>query len=165
MPPTRMPNLVEASPLSDTRWSRRGTLAMAVVLLTLTSACSKDDSPTAPTDTSTSTVAAPTISESFAGTLPVGGARFYAFTVVEYGTVNVTLTSVGGPNVPSTLWLGLGIGTPTAQECTTSTAVNTQSGSSPQVTGTYAPGIYCARVTDIGNLVAPAAFAVTIDHP
>ncbi len=159
-----MPNPIQSSPVSDTRWPRLGTLAVAVALVTLT-ACGKD-SPTSPTDTSTTdTVASPTITEDFVGTVPVGGARFYAFTVGENGTVNVTLTSVGGANVPSTMWLALGIGVPDAEDCTTSTAVNTQSGSSAQVTGTYAPGIYCARVADIGNLIAPASFAVTIAHP
>lgn len=160
-----MLNPFEASPASDTCWPRRGTLALALSLLTIVAACGKDDSPTSPTDTSTSTVASPTVTEDFIGTLPVGGARFYSFTVAENGTVNLTLTSVGGTNVPATMWLGLGIGTPSGQECTTSSAVNTQSGTSPQVTGTYTPGIYCARVADIGNLAAPASFAVTIAHP
>lgn len=160
-----MLNPIESSPACDTRWPRLGTVAAAVVLLTLT-ACGKDDSPTSPTDTSSSsTVASPTITEDFVGTLPVGGARFYSFTVVENGTVNLTLTSVGGANVPSTLWVGLGVGVPDAEECSTSTAVNVQAGSTAQVTGTYAPGIYCARVADIGNLAAPASFAVTIAHP
>jgi hypothetical protein len=160
-----MLNPIQASPSSDTRWPRPWTLALAVALLTLTTACGKDDSPTSPTTTDTSTVASPTITEEFVGVLPVGGARFYSFTVVENGTVNVTLTSVGGTSVPSTMWLGLGIGTPDAEECSTATSVNTQSGSSAQVTGTYAPGIHCVRVADIGNLVAPASFAVTIAHP
>lgn len=160
-----MPNPIESSPASDTHRPHRGTLALAAVLMTLATACNKD-SPTSPTDTSsTSTVATPTVTEDFVGTLPVGGSRFYSFTVEQNGTVNVTLTSVGGTGVPSTVWLGLGIGVPDAEDCTTSSAVNTQSGSSVQVTGTYAPGIYCARVADIGNLAAPASFAVTIAHP
>lgn len=160
-----MPNPTLASPSSDTRRPRRGTLALVAAALAITTACGKDDSPTSPTTTDTSTVASPTITEDFVGVLPVGGSRFYSFTIVENGTVNVTLTSVGGTNVPSTVWLGLGVGTPAGEDCTTSSSVNTQSGSSAQVTGTYAPGIYCARVADIGNLAAPASFAVTIAHP
>jgi hypothetical protein len=131
------------------------------------SACG-DDTPTSPTDTSTTTtttVASPTTTELFAGRVPVGGSTFYSFSVVENGTVNVTLADVGGFNVPSTVWLGLGIGTPAGEDCTAATTINTAAGSAVHLTGTYAPGVYCVRVWDIGNLVAVAAFNVTIAHP
>ena len=131
----------------------------------LASACDKTETPTSSTDTTTTTVASPTITEEFVGTVPVGGTRFYSFTVVENGTVNVTLTSVGGTGVPSTVWMGLGIGTPSGEDCPTTSTVNGPSGSTPQVTGTFVPGIYCAAVVDIGNLAAPATFAATIAHP
>jgi hypothetical protein len=64
-----------------------------------------------------------------------------------------------------TVMLGLGIGTPSGTACSTSTSVNTPSGTTPQVTGTYAAGLYCANVADIGNLFAPATVDVTIAHP
>lgn len=135
------------------------------------SACG-DDTATSPTDTSTTTtttVASPTTTEVFTGRLAVGGATFYSFGVVENGTVNVTLSDVGGSSVPSTVWLGLGIGTPAGEDCTTATTINTASstaaGATVHLTGTYAPGVYCVRVWDIGNLVATAAFNVTIAHP
>jgi hypothetical protein len=127
-----------------------------------------DDSPTSPTDTSTSsstTAAAPTVSEEFSSTVPVGGAKFYSFTTSTYGTINLTLTAVSGNLVPSTVMLGLGIGQPSATDCVTTTAVNTAAGTSAQVTGTYSAGVYCAKVSDIGNLFAPASFNVTIAYP
>ena len=111
------------------------------------------------------TVASPTTTELFAGRVSVGGATFYSFSVVENGTVNVTLADVGGASVPSTVWLGLGIGTPNGEDCSTAATVNTASGSAVHLTGTYAPGVYCVRVWDIGNLAAVAAFNVTIAHP
>ena len=61
--------------------------------------------------------------------------------------------------------LGLGIGQPSGTECVTTTSVNTAAGSSAQVTGTYSAGVYCAKVSDIGNLYAPASFNVTIAYP
>jgi hypothetical protein len=119
-----------------------------------------------PTSTATTTtVAEPSIVEVFNGRIAVGGAAFYAFTVNANGTVNVTLAALSGVNVPSTVWLGLGLGTPSAEDCSTSTTVNTQTGSAAQLTGTYAPGTYCVRVFDIGNLAAPVAFSVAIAHP
>jgi hypothetical protein len=110
-------------------------------------------------------VASPSTTEIFSGRVGVGGSAFYSFTVGQNGTVNVTLADVGGFNVPSTVWLGLGLGTPSGEDCAAATTVNTASGSAVQLTGTYAPGVYCVRVFDIGNLVAVAAFNVTIAHP
>jgi hypothetical protein len=97
--------------------------------------------------------------------VPVGGAKFYSFTVAAYGTVNITLNKVSGNLVPSTVWLGLGIGSPSGTTCATTSTVNTAPGTAAQVTGTYDVGVYCANVADIGNLVAPATFDVTIAHP
>ena len=130
-------------------------------------ACGDKSTATSPssTDTTTTTVASPTTTELFAGRVTVGGTAFYSFSVVENGTVNVSLADVGGASVPSTVWLGLGIGTPSGEDCTTSSTVNTAAGTGVQLTGTYAPGVYCVRVWDIGNLVAVAAFNVTIAHP
>ena len=54
----------------------------------------------------------PTVSESFTGTLPVAGFKFYSFNIAASGTANVTLNSVSGAGVPSTVQLGLGIGQP-----------------------------------------------------
>ena len=135
--------------------------------------CDDSSTATSPTDTNdsstTTTVASPTTTEVFAGRVPVGGATFYSFTVVENGTVNVALADVGGANVPSSVWLGLGIGTPNGEDCSTASTVNTAStttnGSTVHLTGTYTPGVYCVRVWDIGNLVAVAAFNVAIAHP
>ena len=145
----------------------RVTALLVAVALAL-SAC--DDkgtatSPTSTTTTTTTTVASPTATELFAGRVNIGGSTFYSFTVAENGTVNVNLADVGGANVPSTVWLGLGLGTPTGEDCSASTTVNTAAGASVQLTGTYAPGVYCVRVWDIGNLAAVAAFNVTIAHP
>lgn len=129
------------------------------------SACSHNQSTTAPTTTTATTVAAPTATESFTGTVPVSGFRFYSFNVATNGTVNVTLNSVSGAFVPSTVQLSLGLGTPSGIDCTTTTSLTAAAGSTAQLTGTYAPGLYCARVSDVGNLFAPANFDVSIAHP
>ncbi len=151
------------SPLGVTRlWRHAATFA----LLSLVVACNKAETPTSPTTTAAATtVAEPTATEEFAGTVAAGEFSFYSFTVDQNGTVRVTLEDVSGRNVPSTVWLGLGIGTPSGEDCATTTAVNTQAGASAQLSGTYAPGIYCARVYDIGNLIASANFTVSIAHP
>lgn len=142
-----------------------GLLALATLAVSACHDKSTATSPSSTTTTTTTTVASPTTTELFAGRVTVSGSAFYSFTVVENGTVNVDLADVGGANVPSTVWLGLGIGTPNGEDCATSATISTAAGASAQLTGTYAPGVYCVRVWDIGNLVAVAAFNVTIAHP
>ena len=123
-----------------------------------------DDSPTTPTTTA-DPPAAVAVTETFEETVPVGGSTFYSFTVPLNGTVEIRLASVGGAGVPATVWLGVGIGAPSGTDCTTTTVVNTAAGETPQITGTYSPGVYCAKVADIGNLLSPARFTVLIGHP
>ena len=139
----------------------------AALLSICVASCDSAETPTSATTTTaaTTTAVSPTFSEQFAGTFDASTATFYSFSVTQYGTVNVTLTSVGGTYVPSSLQVGLGLGTPSGTDCTTSTSVTTRSGSSPQLTGAYQPGVYCVRVYDVGNVYGSANFAVTIDYP
>src|SRR6185369_11665051 len=144
----------------------RATTAAILGLMLFGTACSHNSTSTAPSTSSTTTTttpAAPTVSESFTGTLPVAGFRFYSFNIAVNGTVNVTLNSVSGAGVPSTVQLGLGIGQPSGLDC--SATVNATAGvltAKPQATGTFGPGSFCVRVYDIGNLFAPANFNITI---
>ena len=138
---------------------------LAWVCLLLAIGCS-DDAPTSPTDTTTTpTPASPTITEQFDGVVAVGGSRFYSFTTSTYGTINVTLLAVGGSFVPPTVMLGVGLGQPSGTDCVTTTTINTAAGAAAHVTGNFDPAVYCAKVTDIGNLFAPASFSVSIAYP
>jgi len=164
---------------TDTRWplamtvtkrsSQARPFVFVLMLAVMVSAGCDGNTPTSPsttTDTSTTTATTPvTITEEFTGRLGVGGYSFFSFTTAQTGTIALTLTSVGGQSVPSTVWLGLGIGVPNAEDCVTSTSVNTAAGSSAQISGSYNAGVYCARLHDIGNLLAPASFNVTIARP
>jgi hypothetical protein len=148
---------------------KRPITAVLAVLIAFDAACSHSSttSPSTTTTTATTTTTTtPTMSESFVGTLMVGQYLYYSFNIGTSGTMNVTLNSVGGTGVPSTVHLGLGIGTPTAYDCTyTSTVVAASSDPAPpQLTGTFGPGRFCVRVWDVGNLSAPANFNITIAH-
>lgn len=135
--------------------------------LTLVAASCSGDTPTSPseTETTTTTIAEPSVTEEFAGVLPVGGASFYSFTVGAYGTVNVTLLAMSGASVPSSVWVELGIGTPSGEDCAVTSTFNGAAAESPQLTGTYAASVYCVKIRDIGNLFAPARFTIAIAHP
>ena len=139
-------------------------LFLIPLTLALTTAGCGDISTTSPPPT-TPPVASPTTTETFSGTLLVGGYSFYSFVVSLNGTVNVTLGSVSGTDVPSTATLGVAIGTPSGTGCAGGTVTSTPAGTGPQVTGTYGPGRYCVNVSDVGSLAAPATFIVMIAHP
>jgi hypothetical protein len=147
----------------------RATTAAILGLMMFGTACSHSSttSPSATsTTTTTATAAAPTVSESFTGTLPVAGFKFYSFNIAANGTVNVTLNSVSGAGVPATVQLGLGIGQPSGLDCAATTTVTAGiTAAAPQTTGTFGPGLFCVRVFDVGNLFAPANFNITIAHP
>jgi hypothetical protein len=148
---------------------RATTAAILLGLMMFGTACSHSSttSPSATsTTTTTATAAAPTVSESFTGTLPVAGFKFYSFNIAVNGTVNVTLNSVSGAGVPATVQLGLGIGQPSGLDCAATTTVTAGiTAAAPQTTGTFGPGLFCVRVYDVGNLFAPANFNITIAHP
>ncbi|MDO8795793.1 MAG: hypothetical protein Q7J25_14370 [Vicinamibacterales bacterium] len=122
-------------------------------------------SPTDTTTTTTVTVAEPSITEAFNDVLRVGSSSLYSFTVTAYGTVNITLTSLGGAFVPATVQVGLGLGTPAGTDCAVTTSLTVSASETAQLTGIQGSGIYCVRIVDIGNLYAPATFTITIAHP
>src|SRR5215471_5488662 len=145
----------------------RGFWPMLGVLV-LCGACSHNSTaePSLTTTTTTPPAAAPTVSEVFTSTLPVGGFKFFTFNIAANGTVNVTLNSVSGASVPSTVQLGLGVGQPSGIDCSATTNVTAGvTAAAPQTTGTFGPGLFCVRVYDVGNLFAPANFNITIAHP
>jgi hypothetical protein len=146
----------------------RSCFAYALACALFVSGC--NGSPTSASSTTTTTIssttaAAPATTEQFTGVLPVNGAKFYSFTVSQFGTVNITLTNVSGQFVPATVTLGLGLGHPDGEDCAMSTSLTAKSAATAQITGSYDAGVYCARVYDVGNLFGPANFNVQIDYP
>ena len=146
------------------------TAALGSLLLALVTGFGCGETPTSPTTDATTTttettVATPVYTEDWVDTLAVGGERFYSFTVTQYGTVNVSLTSVSGQFVPNTVTVGMGLGTPAAETCATTSSISTPAGTGPQLTGTYNPGVYCVVVRDLGNLFSAARIAITVAYP
>jgi hypothetical protein len=141
-----------------------------VGLLPLLVAGCGSDTPSSPSSSSstTTTVAPASVSETYKSTLPVGGSKFYSFTVAANGTVNLSLASLTAPDITDDMGVSvdLSIGTPAGLGCTPSTTVtvSTQT-AAPQITGTYAPGVYCVRIADTTTILPePAAFSIAIEH-
>lgn len=115
-------------------------------------------------------VTPPPTTESFMGTVQVGSSDSNVFNVLYAGQVSITLTAAGPP---PTITMGLAVGQPAAAGspvCTplggTGASVQTAAGPNPQIQGTVqAAGIYCVKVSDIGQETAPITYAVTVIHP
>lgn len=141
------------------RGSRIGA-ALVIATVAALSACSGSSTSSLPTAPS----ANPT-SETFTGTVPVGGSDTHNFTVGQSnGQVNVTLTAAGPP---ATIYMGLGVGTPaTDASCTllTNASIVTPAGTTAQLTGTANAGTYCVVVYDVGNQVGDITYSVTVSH-
>jgi hypothetical protein len=103
--------------------------------------------------------------ETFSGTLPVGGSRFYSFTVPQPGMTTATLLSLKQDGVDSTALVLIGLGAPRGTECLLLDGRQVAADVVPQVSLTPDPGIYCARISDAGNLTGPVDFSINIVHP
>jgi hypothetical protein len=135
-------------------------LAAVLTLTALVAACG-NDSPAAPT-TTTST---PT-TEVYTGTLATGASGFYSFTVSAAGSVSITLASLtDSSGRPLRTALTMGMGVPAGEGCGVTTSVTTPPGLSAQLTSMTSASIYCVQLSDAGQLTATANFGVRIVHP
>jgi hypothetical protein len=138
---------------------RAAALALMAAAMSWLPACSSGGDTTTVTAPSTS----PT-TEMFTGTVPVGGSDSHTFAIaLSNGQVNVILTQAGPP---STIYEGLGIGTPSGSTCSVLTggAVVTPAGATAQLSGTAAAGSYCIVVYDVGNQTNDITYSVTVTH-
>ena len=138
---------------------------LAVVLvLTVASVGCTSNADTTTTATTTTSPSAALISESVSGIVPVGGSDIHTFAVSQTGQLNVTLTAAAPP---ATIYMGLGIGTPSGSTCVflSGGTTSVQAGTSPQLSGSsVAAGTYCVSVYDIGNQASPVTYSVALTH-
>jgi hypothetical protein len=110
-------------------------------------------------------VAPPALTEKFSGALAIGASKFYSFSVGSNGTITITLTTLTENGQDSSTQMALALGAPGGTGCRANTTVTIAAGSTPHITGTYGPGVYCALLTDVGNLTTPSTFVISIAHP
>jgi ABC-type phosphate transport system substrate-binding protein len=141
------------------RVRRIGGVGLAVALALVSASCGSSSS--TPT-TTTPTVARTT--DTFSGTVAVGGADFHSFPIAASGIVDVTLTTA---TPPSTIVMGLSVGLPGDGRCVALAggSTTTAAGAAVQLSGMASPGTLCADVYDIGNQSAPVSYTLTVTHP
>lgn len=134
--------------------------ALAAIALLVGAAGCNNNSTTAATTTSTVT----RTTDTFTGTVPIGGSDFHSFPVTVTGLIDVTLTAAAPP---SAIVMGVSIGTPADGKCTAlaGALAKASAGASAQLSGMASPGTLCVDVHDVGNQSAPVSYTVTVTHP
>jgi hypothetical protein len=119
------------------------------------------------TPTSSSLPAAPSsplVTNTFSGTVQVGGNDSNPFTVTSDGfQITIDLTAAGPP---ATITMGIGIGSPTGGTCQLLAGGSTMApaGATPQLSGNIPAGQYCLMIYDVGNQSAPITYTVVVNH-
>lgn len=127
-----------------------------VFLAACASACSDPVVPQTPTPV------APTILETFTGTLLQSGANSHAFAVQQVGGIKVSVTKIE----PSAA-VSVGIGTPSTASgtCLAISSLTAVASAGTQISGTATiVGNFCVAVGDAGNLVEPVNYTITVLH-
>jgi hypothetical protein len=117
------------------------------------------------TSPSTTLDVGPVAIETFAGSVALSGSAFYSFSSARDGTLSLTLLKLDDADGPSSASMLLSIGYPSGTGCTIDTSTSAPVGTTAQLSNTYAAGVYCAKITDTGNLASPATFVINIVHP
>jgi hypothetical protein len=114
-------------------------------------------------DTATTTPTVARTTDTFTGTVAVGGDDFHSFPISATGPIDVTLTAA----TPSTIVMGISIGMVADNKCVALAGASSQAqvGTAPQLSGIASPGTLCVDVRDSGNESAPVSYTVTVTHP
>ena len=115
--------------------------------------------------TSPDPVVTTSTTELFSGTLPVGGARFYSYTVTQPGSAYLTLASLTSGSRTSTTRVALGVGIPAGTGCALRDSVTVSAALTTQLEHPSPSGIYCVNIADAEGLPSPMTFAIRIVHP
>ena len=135
------------------RLMRTATL-LAIVLMF--SGCSDDEPPpTAPSPPPTTTV-------TFSGMVNRNGAATHDFTTQASGTATATLTTLA-PD--SALVVGLAMGTWNGAVCQIILPNDRATQGTVVTGGVAALAPLCVRIYDVGNIVNPIAYEITVVHP
>jgi hypothetical protein len=103
----------------------------------------------------------PTVTDTFTGTLNMNGAFTFPFQVLAAGSMTATLTTVSDTAIA----VSLSLGTWNGVTCEVKLA-NDQAQQGAIVTGVASAfGNFCTRISDVGKVVSPIDFTITVVHP
>ena len=147
--------MIATTPAGPSHMNRSGGWLLVAFMVAMAAACGDGASTTTAPSIPTKPAA-----ENWSSVLAPGGASSRSFTVTAAGTISVTMTSAG-----ATVGLGVGLPRVSGGGCRLGVSVNTGGASTPQITTQADAGQYCVQVFDLGTLIDPISFTLTIDHP
>ena len=102
--------------------------------------------------------------DTFTGTVAVGGSDFHSFPIATSGN-DRRHADAAAP--PSTIVMGISVGMPGDGRCVPVAGGSTQTpaGAAVQLSGVASPGTLCVDVRDVGSETAPVSYTVTSPHP
>jgi hypothetical protein len=135
---------------------------VALLTAAIASASCWDQNPTQPSPNADNV---PVMTESFNGTLPLGGSKFYSFSTTVQGTVSANLIGLKEDGADSSAQLSVSLGVPVGVACSVEVGQIVTPGAGTVLSTTLPGGVYCVQILDPGNLVSPGIFSITIAHP
>ena len=102
-------------------------------------------------------------SETFSGSLNTGGGASFPFSVVNPGSIDVSITQLSPVN---TLSMGLSLGSwdATTEACTQQVTTSGATLNMVYSASPNGPGNYCVSIFDSGNVQAETAFTLNVMH-
>jgi len=129
-------------------------LAVVIGLGLCAAGCADPPAPATPTPVT------PTVTETFTGQLLVLGSNSHTFTVSQIGGLQVTLSGITPPAA-----IGIAVGTPSGASCLPIQSLTAVANPTAQISGTATiTGSFCVSVYDVGGLVEPVNYTVTVLH-
>jgi hypothetical protein len=129
-------------------------LAVVLGLSVCAAGCSDPPAPLTPTP------APPTLTETFTGQLLVLGSNSHTFTVQQIGGLQVTINGITPPAA-----IGVAVGTPSGATCLAIQNLTAVANPTAQISGTATiTGSFCVSVYDVGGLVEPVNYTITVRH-
>jgi hypothetical protein len=142
-------------------WFRIAAYAAVAAILTVSIACGSTMTPaTAPS--------AVTYTDVFSGTLPQGGTSYGTdngnhFTVHQAGNLTATITKLS-PLSTITVGLGIGVYDATSSTCALQLFADTAKLNLVLSANTSSGGELCVGLYDVGNVVDPVDYEVSVTH-
>lgn len=137
---------------------RFGFFLVPLTLVVWTAACS-DSSTSTPTTPSQ----APTVTDTFAGTVNPNGAHTEFFLVLAAGDITATITDLSGENTVIGLELGTSADGINCQHVISNDSA--RAGTSMVGRASGGPAAFCARLYDTGHLTDTVDFTLRVVHP
>jgi hypothetical protein len=137
------------------------TLARTLLLLAALTAAGCDNEIDNPLDPEEP---APTVTETFTGSMNINGAQTHTFAVLARGTVTATLTELTPVADPVTQ-VGLHLGNWNGSTCSTVIANNAAVQGNAVIGNVAGLGTLCVRIHDVGRLTESINYTITVVHP